>query len=153
MADAPQYRREAGSPDQLPKGEAQQLNSDSQEALMQIEGMHEGAPDTGTPVADEPESEDAGMEEPEPGPVSKVPRGSVRAGAQMSDEEKLVFGPTSRPDEPLTYGGGGRMGNSSVPREIFPHLLGLAEMAKDPEAPSQIRTLARLLAANLGEDD
>jgi len=81
--------------------------------------------------------------------------GGQRAGASTSDlspEEKSLYGPTERPDEPITQGAAGAGGRKSnpVPPGVLKMLPSLVRAARSPDAPPQLIQLVRLLNAQLG---
>lgn len=96
-----------------------------------------------------PQVEDAlaGMETQEqeaPPQVATTPRtgGSM---PKLNDEDAMALGPTKRPQETLTAGGG-RANMQALPPDVYKHLQGLADTAKDPNAPPQLTRLVRILA-------
>jgi hypothetical protein len=146
MANDPQFRMNTGTPNQLPKGAAQDLNEAAAAAAPQDTSPFDieeaGAGDVAA---------DQGEEETAPGPIQTSPRGSIRAQGGMNEDDKLVFGKTSRPNEPLTTGSPANP--KSIPPGLASQLSGLISIAKDPNAPPSIKALVRILAHDIGEDN
>lgn len=121
MPQAPQYRRGTG-PDQMPFGAAAQAN----QALA-------NAPEAPAPPALVP----SGNETPQAPPV----RGN------LTGHDDIVFGPTDRPDEPLTAGASFGAGPGLLPhrgaesdQEFMVRVTG--EMANSPTANWLVKNLA-----------
>lgn len=98
MADEAEYSAGQGTPEAQPYGEATAINELVEEVDLDVE----------EPVAF-PEDELAGIEDTPP------PEGNI------TGMDNLVFGPTDRPDEPLTEGanfGEGSMGLSQDGRTV-----------------------------------
>lgn len=100
MAEALEYQANEGTPDALPKGEAAQINDLVEEVDLEVEEPTEF-----------PEDQIVGMEEIPP------------MEGNLTGLDELVFGPTDRPNEPITSGAPwgpgnvGPMGDRRTPQE------------------------------------
>jgi hypothetical protein len=106
-APKPEIKRQAGTPNQLPMGEAQAAN----EAIAQAEQAQEqqAAPEAPQPAPPPPETQGA-IQPPSASPGAPTGQtgpndtGVVPVFRPSTDEEKFLFGPTERPNEPITAG-------------------------------------------------
>lgn len=121
-----EVRKGPPGPDQLPQGEAQEVN----EAL---EGVREQA------AANAPEEEELP-------PVEFAPEEKVvdERGAE-SEEDKYLFAPTQRPQESITRGITPR-GRGPLPADLWDWFPAMIEAAMDPTAPPQLKALVAIIA-------
>lgn len=67
-----------------------------------------------------------------------------------NSDEGLLLGPTLRPHESVTTGAGSFTGRVAPPPNVYDMLPTLAQAARAPDAPPQLRTLLELILTNLG---
>jgi hypothetical protein len=132
---AAEFRKGEPSPEQLPQGEATRLN----EGLEMAEDL--AAQQAVTEAAAAPAVPDEG---PPEGVQFETRRPNL---GNLNDEESLLFGPTERPDEPLTFGAGRK---APPPDDLMDWLPYLVAAARDPNAPSEVHELLRSVVSHLG---
>jgi hypothetical protein len=128
VADAP-IRRRAGTPDQLPQGAATQLN----EALQAV-----------------PDQQPAPTPEPAPAPQPDVLPQAPRRDLSFrpaNDVEEFLFGP---PRDGEAGAGLDVQGRIAPTPDVLRAAPVIVEAAAQPDAPEQLRVLARLLVHYLG---
>ena len=76
------------------------------------------------------------------------PKISDNPGAFESEDDELLFGPTTRPDDRM--GNSGRTPQPLAPRNIERNLPYLIEAARQPGAPPELVSFVRILAYHLG---
>ena len=67
-----------------------------------------------------------------------------------SDEDELLFGPTSRPDERMAHVR--PSGRTRVPEGLAAKLPMLLEAARQPDAPRELHAFLRILAYEMGQE-
>ena len=117
---------------QLPKGQASSVNTQDQQAQQAIAQDAVPTVATGTPQQTAP-------------PAGTRP---FTAPTQLpGEEDNLLLGPTSRPNEHVATG---VMGNTTPPpTQTATWLSALRQASQDPEAPARVRELTRLVNALL----
>lgn len=115
---------------QLPQGEATQLNK-----LVQAAATRRRQP---------------GQAAPTPAGVDLSGRTRQPDLPNVRDEYMaMLLGPSDRPEEHVTTGLNNATGRQPVPREVLQHLPALVEAAKDPNAPPQLHVLLALINYHL----
>jgi hypothetical protein len=116
------YKAQQGTKDQMPRGEAQQLN----EALATVQ---EAGPVQAAQVESPPEQASPADYEPQYTPET--------------DGEQFITGPTLRPDEPVTTGTVSPTGG--MPEHLKNVLPVFEDAASRPDAPPQLKLLVQLM--------
>lgn len=146
-SDTPQYKKgPAADPtqEQLPQGEAQQLNQGTQLAGELAKANGKPASKLAKPGQAQPE--DAYVEQPvEYGEPDNSP------ALPGNDDEQMLFGPTARPMEPVGYGRNPQ-GKQTPPADLHQWLPALQEAASDPDAPPQFRNLMKALVYHTSQN-
>jgi hypothetical protein len=127
MVDKPEYRKGTG-PEQLPQGEAQDLNAPAPGAPPEV-AVAAQAQDTQPPQA-----ATAADYQPQYNP--------------QSEDESFITGPTTRPQEPVTHGATTIAGGVSP--ELRRLLPALVEAAHTPGAPEQMRYIVDFIIRQAG---
>lgn len=82
--------------------------------------------------------------QPPEGVTLRKPQGSGGTkGSYGSEDEAFLYGPTQRPEEPVSSGS--TSAEAPPPAEAFPGLLSLLKAAEAPGAPVELQQFVRLL--------
>ena len=126
MAETPQFVRGPAAPGQLPMGEATDLNEGMQAAAKMQQANAPSQPAIPPPNIDhQPRTPNP------PQPLASSP------------QNDFLFGPTKRPNEPLSAGL--NRGRLAPPPEAQTWMAHLAQMAADPRTPNAVRSLYALM--------
>lgn len=129
MAKAPEFKAQQGTPDQLPRGEAQQLNQPPPEPPAPVVEVQQPAPT------------------PEPQAALATPADYEPNFVPQTDEEAFITGPTMRPDEPQTAGAFDT--RTPPPNDVASWMPLFVEASSYPDAPPQLKSLTALLGYHL----
>jgi hypothetical protein len=129
MAETPQFVRGPAQPGQLPMGEATDLN----------EGMQAAAELGKANAQNTPPPSPLPSQDPRHAPVAPNPPQPLAS----SPQNDFLFGPTKRPNEPLSAGL--NRGRLIPPPQAANWMVHLGQMAADPRTPPQVRALYALL--------
>ena len=147
----PVAHAEQGTSDQLPQGEAQAVNQADQQSKEQIQATDKanaemGAPQTPAPPA--PGSADQNLQAAaQETPQWQTVPPDVNPAPPLNEDEHALFGPTNRPNEPVTANANAQIRQN--PPDMHLWFPALREAAQDPSAPAQLRTLYQLVIAKL----
>lgn len=140
----PQYRKNSGSPNQLPQGAAKSLNDAAAQAS---DGQGNSTPAEGQTSSTEGTGPSATPSLP---PVKRAQRLNTSQFVPPNEDDELLFGPTGRPDEHIMAGV-----SSNAAKQLPPGserwIPALAEAAQDPEAPQMFKDMLQLMQHHLNE--
>lgn len=144
MAD---IKRNTGTPQQMEKGQAQALNEGIQAAAAAQEATQaQAAPQEGSGAAEAVEQPPA-PETPQDGSTGQrkglAGVSDVLPFNPQDDDDRFLFGPTERPDEPVVP-------MPPVPDDIEDWLPLLRDAALQPGAPRQLHDFLNFVAAQIG---
>jgi hypothetical protein len=140
----PEYQKgPAADPtqEQLPQGEAQQLNEGVQ-AANEMKQKNEGSK---LAKPGQPENQD--NYQPQPVEYGQPDNSPAMPG---NDAEQMLFGPTDRPMEPI-HQGRVPLGYTRPPDDVVKVLPSLQEAAADPDAPEALKNMLRVVMYHLGK--
>jgi hypothetical protein len=133
-----------GAPsDQLPQGAATQLNQGMQQAQQSAQQAQQNAQS----VQNQPQMPE------NPGAPTQGIQISAPETSQMplgDNEDGMLFGPTSRPDEHVTTGGGA-LSKTPPPQDMARWLPALRQAAQDPNAPKMFKEMLSLLTYHISQ--
>ncbi len=130
MAQPPDFVKGTG-PDQLPQGEAKQLNDQL--------ASTPPPPDTAQPVA--PQQQQQAL------PAAASPNDYQPQFTPQNEGDQFITGPTTRPNEPQTVGAHQQL---PVPQAVLDAMPAFVEAAQAPDAPPQLQALVQLIQFHAG---
>lgn len=145
MANQPQYHMDTGTPDQLPKGAAQDLNEAAAQASAGSGNATPSPNGQGATSSLAPQTQPGGTPL---GPVSSRKPDTSQI-TPPGEDDSLLFGPTGRPDEHIGTGAG-LAGKSTTPPGADKWLPALVEASQDPTAPQMFRDMLKLVQHHMG---